>query len=333
MLAKWFRPLFAAALLLPATAVSFEPALAQAENYPTRPIRLVVAWPPGGVTDVLTRIVADKLGPELKTSVVVENRAGAAGFIGTEYVAKAKPDGYTLIVYTSSTHALSPQMFTNVPYDALKDFTPISQLTSAPTILVTQKNNPFKSVKELVDLAKSKPGELNYAHFGRGTSSHLAAELFQLMTGAKLTPVVYKGSGPILTDMLGDTVKLHMFFDSIPASLPYVKDGRLKALGVTSKEESSAAPGIPTLASTYPGFEFGVWQGIGAPSGTPKPIIDKIYAGLVAVMKMPDVRKRFIELGAEPHSSSPAEFDAFVKSENERWKGLLKQMGIERQAL
>jgi len=304
-----------------------------ADNYPSRPIRLVVPFSPGGVVDVVMRIASAKLGPELNGTVIVDNKPGATGFIGSEFVAKAAPDGYTLIAISSTTHALGPQLFEDVPFDPVKDFTPIAQLTSAPTILVVPPSLPVNSVEDLVALAKKEPGQLNFASYGKGSAAHLAAELFQLAAGIKLSHVPYKGSGPVITDMIGGSVKLDLFFDSIPASLPYVKDGRLKALAVTGKERVAQVPNVPALREILPGFEMTVWQGVGAPAKASPQIVAKLHDALMKVMAMPDVRKKLQDLGADPMCTTPQEFADQIKRENERWADLLKKMGIERQHL
>src|SRR5689334_3056501 len=269
------------------------------ESYPDRPVRIVVAFAPGGVVDIVARLVAARLGPEIGGNVVVENMAGASGLLGTAYVARAQPDGYTLSMINSSTLVMAPLLFKTVPYDPLNDFASIAQLTAAPTILVVPPSLPVKSVAELVALAKAKPNGLNYASFGRGGTSHLAAELFQLVTGTKMTHVPYKGSGPAIIDMIGGTVKLDVFFDSIPSALPFANDGRLRALAVTSSTRSPAAPELPTVAESYPGFEVGGWQGLGAPAGTPAPIIAKLNMALKKVMADPELRTKLVSLGVE----------------------------------
>lgn len=282
---------------------------------------------------MVARIVSAKLGPELNGTVIVDNKAGATGFIGTEYVAKAKPDGYTLVAISSTTHALGPQLFKGVPFDPVKDFAPIAQLTRAPTILVVPPSLPVKSVADLVALAKNAPGKLNFASYGKGSAAHLAAELFQLAANIKLSHVPYKGSGPVLTDMIGGSVKLDLFFDSIPASMPYVKDGKLKALAVTGEKRVPELPDVPTMAETFPGFEMSVWQGLGAPAKTSPEIIARLHDALAKVMALQEVRDKLTSLGAEPMCTTPEEFAAYIKAQNERWAGLLKKMGIEQEQL
>ncbi len=302
---------------------------AAAQSYPDRPVRIVVAFAPGGVVDIVARLVAARLGPEIGGNVVVENMAGASGLLGTAYVARAQPDGYTLSMINSSTLVMAPLLFKNVPYDPLNDFAPIAQLTAAPTILVVPPSLPVKSVAELVALAKAKPNGLNYASFGRGGTSHLAAELFQLVTETKMTHVPYKGSGPAIIDMIGGSVQLDVFFDSIPSALPFANDGRLRALAVTSSTRSSAAPQLPTVGESYPGFEVSGWQGLGAPAGTPAPIIAKLNMALKKVMADPELRTKMVSLGVEAMATSPQETGAHIKSEREHWTAILNKIGLQ----
>ncbi|MEJ7931230.1 tripartite tricarboxylate transporter substrate binding protein [Ramlibacter sp. AN1015] len=282
-----------------------------AQQYPSRPIRLVVPWPPGGVTDIVARVVGEKLQAELGQSVVVENKAGASGFIGTEHVAKAPPDGYTLLLMTTSTHVVAPNLYRKLPYDPIKDFAPISQITAAPTIMVTPPDSPHADVAALIAYAKANPKKLNYATYGAGGSSQLAAALFMQAADIEMTPIPYKGSGPALIGLMGG--ECHVFFDSIPASLNHVKNGKLKALAVTSSKRVEAAPEIPTVAETFPGFEFIVWQGVEAPAGTPRPVIDRLSAAIIKVMDLPEVKARMNGLGAMAVSSPTPELLAQKK--------------------
>jgi tripartite-type tricarboxylate transporter receptor subunit TctC len=297
-----------------------------AQDYPARPIRLVVPWPAGGVTDVVARIVGQKLSAGLGQSIVVDNKAGATGFIGTEFVAKAAPDGYTLLLITASTHAISPNLFKKIPYDPLKDFEPIAQVTAAPTILVTHPALPVSTVADLVKLAKAKPGQLNYASFGNGSSAHLTAELFKQATGTDFIHIPYKGAAPAIADLMGGQVAI--FFDSIPSALPHVRTGKLKALAVTGRARTSAAADVPTIAETYPGFEVTVWQGFGAPAGTPKAVVSRLHAELAAVMAMTDVREKLVNLGADPLCTNPQEFRSHIAREKDKWAAVVKSSGV-----
>lgn len=299
---------------------------AYGQEYPAKPIRLVVPWPAGGLTDLVARIVGERLGYVLGKPMVIDNKAGASGFIGTDIVAKAPPDGYTLLLVTSSTHAASPALFRKIPYDPINDFATISQVTLAPNILVVPPSLAANSVAELVTLAKAKPGQLDYASYGNGSTAHLAAELFLQTTGASMAHIPYKGSAAAVTDLIGGHVQV--FFDTIPSSLPHVRSGKLKALAVTGPTRTPAAPDIPTVAETYPGFEVSVWQGFQAPAGTPRAIVDKLNANILKVMAMQDVRERLINLGAEPVSSTPEQFAQHIAREKQKWADVVKRAGI-----
>ena len=319
----WQRTGVATAILISIVTVAVN---AYGQEYPAKPIRLVVPWPAGGLTDLVARIVGERLGYVLGKPMVIDNKAGASGFIGTEIVAKAPPDGYTLLLVTSSTHAASPALFRKIPYDPINDFATISQVTLAPNILVVPPSLAANSVAELVTLAKAKPGQLDYASYGNGSTAHLAAELFLQTTGASMAHIPYKGSAAAVTDLIGGHVQV--FFDTIPSSLPHVRSGKLKALAVTGPTRTPAAPDIPTVAETYPGFEVSVWQGFQAPAGTPRAIVDKLNANILKVMAMQDVRERLINLGAEPVSSTPEQFAQHIAREKQKWADVVKRAGI-----
>jgi tripartite-type tricarboxylate transporter receptor subunit TctC len=299
---------------------------ARAEDYPNRTIRIVVPWAPGGVADIVARLISDRLTAQLGQPVIVENRAGASGMIGTDFVAKSAPDGYTLVLVTASTHAMGPSVVTTTPYDPVKDFAPIIQVTTAPAIMVVPKSLPANTVVEFVALANQKPGELNFASFGVGSSAHLAAELFMQATGTRMVHVTYKGSAPAIIDLMGDRVQL--FFDSIPSALPHVRAGDLKALAVTGLMPTAAAPDLPTVAASIPGFDFTVWQGLAAPAGTPTAVIQKLYTEVARIMAQPEVKKILVDLGADPISVDPDGFAAYIRRENEKWRQLAKDAKI-----
>jgi tripartite-type tricarboxylate transporter receptor subunit TctC len=299
---------------------------ARAGDYPNRTIRLVVPWAPGGVADIVARLISDRLTAQLGQPVIVENRAGASGMIGTDFVAKSAPDGYTLVLVTASTHAMGPSVVTTTPYDPVKDFVPIIQVTTAPAIMVVPKSLSANTVVEFVALAKQKPGELNFASFGVGSSAHLAAELFMQATGTRMVHVTYKGSAPAIIDLMGDRVQL--FFDSIPSALPHVRAGDLKALAVTGLMPTAAAPDLPTVAASIPGFDFTVWQGLAAPAGTPTAVIQKLYTEVAKIMAQPEVKKILVDLGADPISVDPDGFAAYIRRENEKWRQLAKDAKI-----
>ena len=301
--------------------------LAGAQDYPNKPVRIVVPWPVGGVTDIGARILAEKLTENLGKSFVVDNKPGANGFIGTELVAKAAPDGYTLLFVSTTTHAVAPALYRKLPYDPIKDFEAVSQVTFAPTIAVSPATSPYKTLADLVAAAKANPGKLNYATYGAGGSSQLAATLFMQAAGIEMTAIPYKGATPAVTGLMsGET---DVFFDSIPSSLSHVKSGRLKALAVTGLERVPAAPEIPTLAETYPGVVYTVWQGVEAPAGTPKAVVDKLHAEILRVTNSPDVREKMLKLGAiAVGSPTPADFARHIATEKDKLAALIKRAGI-----
>lgn len=297
------------------------------QNYPARPVRLVVPSSPGGGTDITARIIAPKLGEYLGQQVVVENRPGAGTMIGGEVVARAAPDGYTLLMGIS-TLAINPATYRKVPYDALKDFAPISQVVALPNILVTHPSLPVKSVKDLIAFAKKRPGQINFASAGVGTNPHFAMELFLSMTGLEMVHVPYKGSGQGVIDLLAGHVSVMM--PSILTALNYVKNGRLRALGVTSAKRASGAPDIPTIAEAgLPGYEAVQWFGVLAPAGTPREIVARLHKEVVRTVNAPDIRQKLIHDGAEPVGSSPADFAVFIRSETTKWAKVAKAIGIK----
>lgn len=306
--------------------LSLSGAVYAAEEYPSKPIKLVVPWPVGGVTDVAARIIGDRLGRVIGQPIIVDNKPGGTGIIGTDAVAKAAPDGYTLLLVSASTHAISPHLM-KLPYDIEKNFAPIAQLTSSPAILVVPPTLSANTVSELVAMAKANPGKLAYASFGNGSSAHLAAEVFKQVTGTNMLHVPYKGAAPAITDLQAGRVSL--FFDSIPSSMPHVKSGRLKALAVTGSSRVAALPEVPTIAESYPGFDVTVWQGIEAPAGTPRSIIDKLNAELVKVMRMPDIRESLQRLGAEPMCTTPEQFAQHITHEREKWGAVIRAGNIK----
>jgi tripartite-type tricarboxylate transporter receptor subunit TctC len=318
--------LLRAAAILAATLAAAGIACAQ-ENYPSKPIRVVVPWSPGGIVDIGARIVSEKLSQNLGNPVIVENKPGANGFIGTEQVAKAAPDGYTLLFISTTTHVVAPALYRKMPYDPVKDFDPVSQITLAPTIAVAPPNSPYKTLADLVAAAKANPGKLNYATYGAGGSSQLAATLFMQAAGIEMTAIPYKAATPAVTGLMGGETDL--FFDSIPSSLNHVKAGRLKAFAVTSEARVAAAPEIPALAEFYPGVTFNVWQGVEAPAGTPKSIVNRLHAEIVKVIDNPEVRDKLLKLGAFAVSSkSPEEFGQYIVREKAKMENLIRRAGI-----
>jgi tripartite-type tricarboxylate transporter receptor subunit TctC len=315
-----------AALAAGAVLLLAQPAAAQ-QPYPAKPVRLVVPSAPGGGTDITARVMAPKLSEFLGQQVVVENRAGAGTMIGGEVVARAAPDGYTLLMGIS-TLAINPAMYKKVPYDALKDFAPITQAVSLPNLLVVHPSLPVKTVKELVAFARARPGQLQFASAGVGTNPHLAAELFLSMTGTKMLHVPYKGSGAGVIDVIAGHVPV--MTPSILTGLPHAKAGRLRALGVTSAQRAGGAPEIPTIAEAgVPGYEAVQWFGILAPAATPRAVIDRVHREAVKVLQSADIRERLKADGADPVASSPEEFAAFLRSETAKWAKVVKAVGIQ----
>jgi tripartite-type tricarboxylate transporter receptor subunit TctC len=297
------------------------------QPYPSKPIRMVVPSAPGGGTDITARVMAPKLSEFLGQQVVVENRAGAGTMIGGEVVARAAPDGYTLLMGIS-TLAINPAMYKKVPYDALKDFVPITQAVALPNILVIHPSLPARSVKELIAFTKPRPGQIQFASAGIGTSPHLAAELFLSMAGIKMLHVPYKGSGAGLIDVVAGHVPVMM--PSILSGLPHAKAGRLRALGVSSVKRAGGAPDVPTIAEAgVPGYEAVQWFGILAPAGTPRPVVDRVHRESVRVLQSPDIRERLQADGADPVASSPEEFAGFLRSETVKWAKVVKAVGIQ----
>ena len=307
---------------------SFGAGVAEAQQtYPVRAVRLIVPSSPGGGTDITARIIAPKLGEYLGQQVVVENRPGAGTMIGGEVVARAAPDGYTLLMGIS-TLAINPAMYKKVPYDALKDFVPISQVVALPNILVTHPSLPVKSVKELIVFAKARPGQINFASAGVGTNPHLSMELFLSMAGLKMIHVPYKGSGQGVIDLLAGHVTV--MTPSILTALNYVKNKRLRALGVTSAKRAGGAPDIPTIAEAgVPGYEAVQWFGVLAPAGTPRDIVARLHKEVVRTVQSPDIRQKLVNDGADPIGSSPDEFARFIRSETTKWAKVAREIGIK----
>ncbi|HYK14166.1 MAG TPA: tripartite tricarboxylate transporter substrate binding protein [Burkholderiales bacterium] len=298
-----------------------------AEAYPNKPIRLIVPQPPGGTSDILARVLASKLAENLHQQIIIDNRAGASGTIGTDLAAKSPPDGYTLVlVYT--THATTPGIYGKLPYDPVADFAPITLAAAAPLLLVVHPKIPVTSVKELIAYAKTRPGEVNFCSAGNGSGSHLAGELFNTMTGVKLTHIPYKGSGLAITELIGGQVQL-MFAGIVPID-PHVKSGRVRSIAVTSAKRSVAIPQVPTIAeSGLPGFEVVGWYGVLAPARTPHPIVARLHNEFVKILQTQDIRDRLSSEGAEPVGNTPAEFTAFIKTDIGRWAKVIKAAGAK----
>ncbi len=296
------------------------------QAYPAKPIRMICPFPPGGTTDVVARIVAQKLTAVWKEQVIVDNRTGAGGIIGTELAAKAAPDGYTVLLGSITTHAVNPALYKKLNYDPIKDFVPVTLVVSSPQLLAVHPSVAAKSVKELIALAKGKPGQLNYGSAGVGTSPHLTFELFKSMAGVDVVHVPYKGTGPAITELIGGQVQ--MMITGVVALMPHVKAGKLRGLAVTSAKRVAALPDLPTVAeSGVPKFNVSSWFGVFLPAGTPKPIIAKMNGEIRKIVEVPDVRQKLIDQGADPVTNTPEEFAAYVKSEMARWGKVVRDTG------
>jgi tripartite-type tricarboxylate transporter receptor subunit TctC len=301
--------------------------IAAAQQYPTKPIRLVIGFAAGGPSDALARTVGQKLTEKWGQQVIVDIRAGASGNIATELVAKAPPDGYTLLV-PAFAHAVNPSLYSKLPFDAVKDFTPILLFASIANILVVHPSVPATTVQELIVFAKARPGQLVYASAGSGTASHLAGELFNMMAGIQLVHVPYKGLAPAHIDTMGGQIPL--MFDGLVNALPAVKTGRLRALGVTTLKRYSGAPDVPTMSEAgLKGFEVNSWYGLLAPAGTSKEIVQRLNMEVVRALREPDTRERLFAIGAEPMDGTPEEFGAYINTEMAKWAKVVKAAGIK----
>jgi tripartite-type tricarboxylate transporter receptor subunit TctC len=332
MIAKTLAAFLAASMLAGAVAAQSIPrteatSARSPASYPVKPIRFIVPFPPGGGTDLVARLLSQKLSERFGQQVVVDNRGGANAIIGTELAAKAAPDGYTLVLALPASVAVNPSLYPNLPYDPLRDLAPVIQLNSIALLLVAHPSLAASSIKELIALARAKPGQITFGSSGTGGSSHLAMELFKLMAKVDMTHVPYKGGGPALNDLVGGQVQLY----SGPAitSLPLVKAGRLKALGVTSAKRMQSLPDVPAIAETIPGYESDSWQGVLMPKGTPSAIVNLLNREIAKIIRSPDVVERLASQGAEPVAGSPAEFGAYIKAETAKYAKLIKAAGIK----
>ena len=316
-----------ALLFLAAAALAGIAGTASAQSaYPNKPLRFIVPFAAGGPTDVLARVIGQKLGESLGQPVVVENRPGAGGNIASDYVAKAPPDGYTLILGTVGTHAINASLYSKLPFDTARDFAPIALVASATIVMVVHQSVPAATVKEFVALAKSRPHPFSMASPGSGTPQHLAGELFKTVTAVDMAHIPYKGAAPALNDILGGQVSVG--FVSLPAALPHVKAGKLRALGVTAAKRSVVAPDVPTIAeSGAPGYEVENWYGVLAPAGTPREIVNRLNAEIIKLLHAKDVKELLNNQGFEVLQSTPDQFAAFSKTEFEKWAKLVKLSG------
>ena len=317
-----------AGLLVATAAITSQaqgPAATPLIPYPNKPVKVVVPYPPGGATDIVARIVFQQVSEATGQHFVIENRAGAGGNIGAEAVARAPADGYTLLIATTA-HAINMSMFKGLSYDVIRDFTPVTQLTQGPLVLVATPGFPANNVRELIALAKAKPDTLNFASSGNGQSTHLSAEMFNLMAGIKMSHVPYKGSSPALTDVMAGQVPL--MFDTMLTAMPFVKGGKLKALAVTSPQRSPAAPDVPTIAeSGLPGYEVFAWNGLLAPVGTPKAVIAQLSEEVKKAMQLPQVKEKFSAQGFAASWNTPEQFGGFLRGEVDKWAKTVKTSG------
>ena len=317
---------FITTLILVLGALASQPAFAQA--YPAKPIRLIVPFPPGGSTDIVARIVAQKLGDRLGQQVIVENRGGAGGTIGTEAVAKAASDGYTLVLGTTSTHVVAPTVYSKIGYDPVKDFAPVSLVAVTPYLLVVNPGVNVKSLPEFVGYVKARPGKLNYASAGTGSTTHLAMEMLKSAAGLYIVHIPYNGNGPAGTAVIAGQVEV--LFGSLPAVLPHAKSGRVRPIAVGTPKRSPSLPEVPTVAeSGFPGFDASLWLSIMAPAGTPAPVVDRLHKEIVAAIASPDAADALGKAGAEPITSTPAELAAMVKDGIEKYGKVVKQAGVK----
>ena len=302
--------------------------LAYAQTYPAKTVRMIVGFSPGGSTDVTARLVAQKLTEAWKQQVIVDNRPGAGGNIGAELVAKAPPDGYTLLVATTGVMAINHKLYRTLGYDALRDFAPITQFGSLPLILVIHPSLPARNVKELIALAKARPGQLSYASSGVGGATHMTAEVFRMMTGVDIVHVPYKGSGQAMVDVISGQVPIA--FDQITSSYPHVEAGKLRVLAITSAKRFPTLPNVPTIAeSGVKGYDADSWNGLAAPAATPKDIVARIQTEVARVLHTPDMKDRLLKDGIEPIGSTPEQFAAHIRSERVKWEKAVEQAGIK----
>lgn len=295
-----------------------------AVDYPTRPVKWIVPYPPGGTTDVLARIMAQWLSEKMGQQFIVENKPGGGNNIGTEFALHSAPDGYTMLL-VNPANGINQTLYRNLNFDIVKDMQPVAGIVRSPNVMEVTNAFPAKNVAEFIDYCKKNPGKINMASSGSGTSVHMSGELFMMMTGCKMTHIPYKGAGPALTDLIAGQV--HVLFDNLPSSVNHIRGGRIRALAVTTSEPSSALPGIPTVAQTVPGYEASAWFGMGMPKGTPREIVDKVNAEVQRALNDPAMVKKLDELGGTPLKGSPEDFGKVVQSEVEKWAKVVKASG------
>ncbi len=306
------------------------PGMALAQNFPAKPIRIIVAYTPAGATDILARAVGQKMSEAFSQPVIVDNRPGANGNIGTDVAAKATPDGHTLLMVTAGTHGINPSLYRKLPWDAVKDFAPVSLTAMVPNIMVVNNSVPVKSVKEFIAYLKANPNKFNYGSPGNGSTAHLSMEMFKTATGTGIQHIPYKGSAGVLADVIAGQIIVTV--DNMPPYIPQVKAGKLRALAVSAAKRSPAMPDLPTIAEAgVPGYNSSAWFGLVAPSGTPKLVVDKLAAETQRILKLPDMNERLSGLGAEPVGDRPEQFAAHIKSEITKWAKVIKDANVELQ--
>ncbi len=314
------RLVLGAAAAIPFSKISY------AQDYPTRPVRWVVPYPPGGTTDVLARLMAEWLSKRLGQQVFIDNRPGAGNNLGTDAVVKAEPDGYTILL-VNPANGINTSLYKQLPFNFVRDIAPVAGITRVPNVMEVNPNVPAKTVQEFIDHCKANPGKVNMASSGIGTSVHLSGELFKAMTGVNMVHVPYRGAGPALTDMIAGQVQV--LFDNLPSSIEHVRAGTLKALAVTTTERSPALPDVPTVAETVPGYEASAWFGIGAPKGTPPAIIERLNREVNEALKDEAMVKRLADLGGVPMGGSPADFGKVIVDETEKWRKVVEFAGVK----
>jgi tripartite-type tricarboxylate transporter receptor subunit TctC len=319
------RIILAATIAAAATVVT---AVQAQDKWPSKPITYVVPFGPGGTTDVLARLLTVKAGPALGTTFVIENKPGAGGGMGTDYTAKAAPDGYTIQGGTVSSHAINASLYSKLPYDPIKHFQPITLIGSMPNILVVRADSPHKTVQDVIAAVKAKPGAVSYASSGNGTSQHLSGVFFEQLSGGKMVHVPYKSSAESLNGLLSGQGP-EIIFENLAPALPHIKAGKLRALGVTSDKRSSQLPDVPAIAETLPGFSVVSWQAIFAPAGVPKPIVDKLAGEMIKAVNDPEIKSKLVSQGIEPGGMTPAELATFQKAEVEKWARVVKAGNIK----
>lgn len=317
------------ALAAAAAALAFaQAAPSHAQAFPTRPVHIIVPNPPGGATDVLARVISEQLGTRLGQPVVVENRPGASGTVGSDLVAKARPDGHLMVMGHAASHATSPSMYRNLPYDPVTSFAPVTLVANVTNVIIVNPSVPAKSVQELIAVAKASPGKLVFGSGGTGAITHLAGELFKQLAGVELRHVPYKGSSQAMTDLLGGHISL--MFENLPGAVGHIRSGKVRPLAVLSQKRSSAVPDLPTVAEAgLPGAEAVSWFGLLTTAGTPKEVVDKLNREIVAVIRKPEVQARMADVGAEAVGSSPEEFGKLIRSERDKWGKVIKASNIQ----